>query len=154
MAVFYSAATGQFYRKAAQDNTLPVDSIEIPTEEEFITLLEGKAAGRELVVDQDSQTVTLAAEADSVVKARYMGYAQTVLEEAAQGRGYDSIISVCSYANSTNPTYAAEATAAIVGRDNVWTTAFLIYSQVLAGEIPLPTKAEFLSMLPAIEWPE
>jgi hypothetical protein len=42
------------------------------------------------------------------------------LDEFAWSGGYDDIISACSYKDSTDPNFSAEATRAIELRDQTW----------------------------------
>jgi hypothetical protein len=45
---------------------------------------------------------------------------QTRLDDFARTRGYDDIATVCSYKDSTNAAWAAEAARAITLRDTTW----------------------------------
>jgi hypothetical protein len=44
--------------------------------------------------------------------------------------GYDSIVSATSYINSTNPQFAADASALITWRDQIWEWAFTVFSTI------------------------
>ena len=68
-------------------------------------------------------------------------------------RGYDNILSLCSYANSTDLTFAAEAQAGIVCRDACWRIAYDLFAQVNTGELDIPSHKQIEEMLPAIHWP-
>lgn len=86
-------------------------------------------------------------------QATYTAAAQALLDRAAQERGYDGVLSLCSYATSTNPRFAAEAAAGVAWRDAVWARGYEVLAQVEAGEMAPPTQDEFLAMLPTIVWP-
>jgi len=78
---------------------------------------------------------------------------QILLDEFAQTRGYDNIVSACSYATSTNLAFAAEAQRCVELRDITWATLNQYYADVNAGIEPLPsTIDEILSNLPALTW--
>ena len=89
------------------------------------------------------------------LEARYSGLAQAALDDFARTRKYDGIMSACSYANSTDPTFAEEAQYCIALRDETWRKGYEILDKVRSGEMPLPTEEEFLAMLPTAdaEWP-
>ena len=70
-----------------------------------------------------------------------------------QPRGYDSLMSCASYSASSNPTFAAEAAAAIAWRDAVWTYCYAELAKVEAGQRAIPASAaEFIDELPVLSW--
>lgn len=75
------------------------------------------------------------------------------LDTKAQERSYDSILSACTYATSTNPKFQSEGQACVEWRDAVWAACYLHMDRVLAGEAPVPTDEELIAMLPAFTWP-
>jgi hypothetical protein len=78
---------------------------------------------------------------------------QAIVDRTAQARLYDNGNSLASYANSTNPRWAAEAQAFIAWRDSVWAFAYDELARVEAGERPLPTVEQIVSELAPIRWP-
>lgn len=74
------------------------------------------------------------------------------VEELAKARGYNSAATLASYVASTNSTWAAEATAFVAWRDQVWQDAYACLAQVEAGNRAMPSVSEALAMIPAIEW--
>lgn len=78
---------------------------------------------------------------------------QAHLDGTAKTRGYDGILSLCSYAASGNTTFAAEALAGVAWRDAVWSKGYEIQSAVMTGARAVPTADELLAELPAIVWP-
>lgn len=83
----------------------------------------------------------------------YKATASRLLDQFAQSRGYDNIISVTTYVNSTNPDYVTEANRAIYLRDVWWTQLTTMMNEVLEGTRPLPaTFDELASELPALTW--
>jgi hypothetical protein len=77
---------------------------------------------------------------------------QKYLDTTAKLRNYDSILSLCSYYNSTNPTFAAEAQAGITWRDAVWTYCYQVLSDVINESRTIPTVEELITELPTIVW--
>ena len=90
------------------------------------------------------------------LQARYTQLAQDALDAFARTRGYDGIMSACSYAGSTDAQFAAEAAYCMALRDRTWRAGYGILDAVKAGEMPLPSEAEFLAMLPVADaaWPD
>ena len=77
---------------------------------------------------------------------------QSRLDALAQSRGYDNIVSVCSYKDSPNPKFKAEADRAILLRDTTWTKCYEILNDVVDGKREIPTLDEILSELPELTW--
>ena len=72
---------------------------------------------------------------------------QEYIDSQAKNRGYDSIVSACSYAGYTNE-FQTEAVSLGVWRSAVWTKAYQVQADVEAGTIPMPTVDELIAMLP------
>lgn len=79
---------------------------------------------------------------------------QDYLDTLARSIGYDSILSLCTYATSTNVKFAAEGQAGVVLRDGCWEVGHQIVADVLGGERAIPTLQQVLDELPTPEWPE
>lgn len=71
---------------------------------------------------------------------------QKILDDGAKEKGYDSIISACSYMGSTN--FGAEAQSFLDWRDAVWTYVYQAESDIKNGDRSEPTIEEFLNELP------
>jgi hypothetical protein len=79
---------------------------------------------------------------------------QKRLDDFAKTRNYFGILSACTYATSTNATFAAEAQYCVEKRDQTWSTIYQIEADVKAGTRPMPTGyAEIESELPSLAWP-
>ena len=84
-------------------------------------------------------------------KARLKAYVKQYLDETVQEKDYDSIENACSYASSTNPTFASEAQKAIKFRDDVWVKVYELLNSETLSEMD---DAEFMSELPTMDWKE
>lgn len=78
---------------------------------------------------------------------------QARIDATARERQYDSGATLAGYVNSTVPQWAAEATAFVAWRDDVWAYALVELDKVTSGTREQPTVDEFLAELPVFEWP-
>lgn len=85
---------------------------------------------------------------------RLQSLVQNRLDEWAGERGYESILSLCTYATSTVPQFQAEGQRGVEVRDACWQFGYDLLAQVQAGEAEVPSEDELLAMLPPMEWPE
>lgn len=74
------------------------------------------------------------------------------IDQVVQTRKYNSIVSCASYATSNHPKYGPEARAAVAWRDAVWDYCEQLITNVLSGQIPMPTDAELIAGLPKLNW--
>lgn len=84
--------------------------------------------------------------------AQFTKAVQKWMDAKAQERGYDNIISACTYADSTDEKFAAEGKAAKQWRDKVWRHCYDVVAQVVSGNRDIPTVSELLAELPKLEW--
>lgn len=78
---------------------------------------------------------------------------QEMMDLKAKERGYDNILSACTYATNTNTKFAAEGQACVTWRDSVWSACYQIMADVASGTVPEPTLNELLAELPSMVWP-
>ena len=77
---------------------------------------------------------------------------QEHLDNTVKTRNYDGILSLCSYALSTDPVFSAEGRAGLEWRDAVWRQCYVILNDVNTGVRPIPTVDEIIAELPMINW--
>ena len=86
-------------------------------------------------------------------KSRLTSAIQSMLDETAKERNYDSILSLCTYATSTAVKFSDEGQAGVAWRDEVWSKGYTILADVESGVRSIPTETELLSELPVFTWP-
>ena len=76
------------------------------------------------------------------------------LDTVAQERDYGSILHLCSYPPSGNPTWKAEGEAGVAWRDAVWAHCYQMLEDVGMQVRTAPSVEELIAELPEIVWPE
>lgn len=77
---------------------------------------------------------------------------QDVLEAKAREKEYDNVLSIATYATSTDPVYHAQGVKFVKWRDECWRYCTDIENNYKAGVIPMPTFDEIMKGLPTMEW--
>lgn len=72
---------------------------------------------------------------------------QEVLDLKAQSKGYDNIVSACSYAGYVN-SFQAEGESFGIWRANVWSYGYSQLALIESGQRTLPTVEAFIAELP------
>lgn len=109
---------------------------------------------RDMTPEEEAQRQADIAAASIPTVAQYTAAIQAMLDDKAKERGYDNILSACTYATSTVPKFQAEGQACVNWRDAVWSGAYLLAASVENGNMQPPAIPALLSMLPTMEWPQ
>lgn len=92
-------------------------------------------------------------ETDEQLRFRLIAEAQARLDEFARSKGYDGILSACTYATSSIANFATEAQRCVVLRDQMWDAMYSVLDEVELGNIPKPTNlADIEQHLPELSW--
>lgn len=86
------------------------------------------------------------------LQAALISAVQAHLDATARTRGYDGILSLCTYAASTIAQFAAEGQAGVNWRDAVWAYCYQVMADVQAATRSIPTAEQLISELPTINW--
>ncbi len=79
---------------------------------------------------------------------------QQRLDDFAKTRGYDGIMSACTYATSPTQKFADEGQYCVTQRDATWSALYQMLAEVEAGTRPIPSGfADIEPDLPALTWP-
>lgn len=88
------------------------------------------------------------------IKDEITARVQERLDLFAQTKGYDNIVSACSYATSQHLKYGPEGRYCVTAREQTWDAMFAIEADVIAGNRPMPAGYEDIKAeLPALVWP-
>lgn len=87
------------------------------------------------------------------IKNEFLAAVQAHIDGVARQKGYDSGVSLASYATDTHPPFAAEANAFIQWRSSVWLYCYQQFEKVINGTRTVTTTAEFIQELPEVAWP-
>lgn len=113
----------------------------------------GEVSGGEWV-DAEAPTQQELDEAEFAASVvRLTALIQRRLDEIAAERGYDSILSLCTYATSSVPKFQIEGQYGVELRDQCWTTGYAVLAEIAAGDRDWPTDEEALAMMPEMAWP-
>lgn len=89
-----------------------------------------------------------------MLRAQIVNNTQARLDNFAKTKGYDNIVSACSYATSAHPKYGVEGRYCVEAREQTWDAMFAIDTEILNGARPVPTGfADIEPLLPVLVWP-
>lgn len=148
--MFYSQTTGGFYISS----NLPADAVEI-SKDYHAELLAAQAAGKIIISDGNGYPILQDRSPPTTeqIISIYVNAIQKRLDDFSKTRGYDGILSACTYATSTVPKFAGEGQYCVNARDSTWSASYVILADVEAGNRSMPTIDEIMSELPDLAWP-
>jgi len=124
-----------------------VGAVEKTTTEEIVSGYDGRRYLKSKVSEAPSPT-------PEQIQQQLTNAVQAHLDNKAQERGYDGILSLATYANSTNPQFSAEGLAGAQWRDDTWAACYVILDEVLSAMRTIPTVEELIAELPVLHWPD
>jgi len=99
----------------------------------------------------DTNAGVLPADPVAALKKTIIAATQKRLDDFAKIKGYDGILSACTYASSAIASFATEGSRARDLRDQTWAALYAIVAECEAGTRPTPSSfAE--PLLPALTW--
>jgi hypothetical protein len=94
------------------------------------------------------------ADADTALYESVVAATQQRLDTFAQERGYDNILSACTYASSSVVKFSTEGQYCVDARDATWDALLTMLAEVQAGTRPRPSGyADIEADLPVLVWP-
>lgn len=94
------------------------------------------------------------AEKNAALQESIVSATQKRLDDFAKTRNYDGVLSLCTYATSTNVNFKMEGQYGVEARDATWSKLYQIMAEVEAGTRPMPNGyADIESELPTLTWP-
>lgn len=128
---------------------IPVEQGEIPQ----VALGDFETISRRVDIDEDSYKISYAVVdmSDTEILLLVKKRIQDLLDEKAIAKGYDNILSACSYAGFDNP-FRAEGEKFGKWRSEVWSKGYAILKDITEGHRKLPKSfKEILDELPILE---
>lgn len=86
------------------------------------------------------------------IQAELTKAVQAYMDAKVQERGYDGILSACSYVNTGIERFDNEGAACRAWRSDVWDKCYAMLAEVQVGTRAVPTVEELISELPKLEW--
>lgn len=100
-----------------------------------------------------SRSVPTNAKTKEQIIKEYQAAVQKRLDDFAQTRNYDGILSACTYAASTVTRFKTEGQYCVNVRDTTWAKCYEILDAVNSNSRPMPTLEQLMSELPILSWP-
>ena len=139
------------------EGSLPVDAIQI-TDEQHNDFLNKQATGENSSFDiVDGKWVytapppPTAEEQASAIQNELVAAIQHFMDEKAQSKGYDNVLSAVTYADEPSmPTFQHDGIAFRAWRSQVWAYCYAQLAAVKTGTRAVPTSEQLISELPAL----
>jgi hypothetical protein len=118
------------------------------------TLVDGEWQIGYTVVDLTPEQITERLTAyKAQVQAHITAQVQDRMDAFAATRNYHNMLSACTYATSTNPTFAAEGQRCVELRDATWAALYGVLAEVEAGTRAIPADiTDVEAELPILTW--
>lgn len=86
------------------------------------------------------------------IQAELTKAVQAYMDNTVKARGYDGILSACSYVDTGIEKFDAEGAACRAWRSSVWDKCYSMLAEVKVGTREVPTEEELLAELPTLNW--
>lgn len=134
---------------SAINSTIPADAIEVDDALFFKTINENDGVWS--LVDDEIVKLPPPPETPEQIIARLEGAIDRYLDAQAQSFRYESIRTMVTYENDTNPKFNAEGVGAKAFRSAVYTLGVSLIGEVQSGMREVPTEAELLALMPKLD---
>jgi hypothetical protein len=143
--MLYSPSSNGFFCREVHGDAMPADAVPV------VDSLYQSLAGNPIAPDADGLPSLVVAQVtpESLVSANTTAL-QNAMDAAAKTIGYDDIKTAITYRGDANEEFAADAEGFFRWRSDVWTAAYAYVARVKLGEVPMPTPADAVSMMPII----
>lgn len=154
--MFYSPKNNTWFDSSLRpdyeiNGNWPDDATEYP-KEVFDAVVSNRPADKLMVPDENGNPVLVdppPPTTEQIIQG-FVAEIQKRLDDFAKTRGYDGIMSACTYATSTVPKFKAEGQYCVEARDETWHMAYQMLEE--AGDT-VPTLEDVFDQLPQLAWP-
>ena len=154
--MLYSKSTGGFYQPAI-NTSIPADAVEV-TDADYAVLLVAQGQGQQIIGRADGYPIAVVPTLTATqMQKGVIAEVQKRLDDFARTRGYDGILSACTYASSTVAKFQAEGQYCVGARDAIWSACYAGLAAVQSGQQPMPTSVDAALTqlkLPVLSWPQ
>lgn len=149
MQMFYSASTGGFYCRELHGEAIPPDAKTV-SDETYRTCV-----GRHVVADSNGMPAVVEPEPPTFEQraAALLAEVDKHLNDAAQAKGYDSIVTAALRAALPQSPFHAEGVAFGTWMDAVYAKCYEVLALVTSGVMPEPDWPQLRSLLPPLNLP-
>lgn len=113
-------------------------------------------AGAIQITNEEAETIRQESAPEKTIEQiieEYQAAVQQRLDDFAQTRNYNGILSACTYATSLVERFKIEGQYCVNARDTTWAKCYEILDAVINNSRPMPTLEQLMSELPVLSWP-
>jgi hypothetical protein len=160
--MFYSASKNAWFAPELrgdyeQAGTWPADAKEYSDDVYAAFRDRQEPDGKVMQADANGDPVLVDAPAPSVddLTKQNIAAIQAEMDRQAQAKGYDNIMSACTYAAlPAGAPFQAEGAAFLAWRSQVWAKAYSDLDAINAGTMTMPTPEQAVASMPALVLPQ
>ncbi len=116
-----------------------------------VQIIDGKYQEIWTIQDMTDEEITAV---DRGIQIQIVNKTQERLDNFAKGRGYDNIMSACTYSGSNIEKFSIEGNYAMSIRDSTWDYLYKLLEDIKSGLKNKPTSFEDIeNILPVLQWP-